>query len=270
MSWRDKYAVHPAADVFPMMSDEALADLGEDIKKNGLKTPIIFQDTGGKELVLLDGRNRLEAMERAGILGGYIDRLYLTGDPVAHIIGLNIRRRHLTKEQQADLIVAATRAALAAETAKLNARRADKYIGRNGESVTERIVADRATILSVGESVKPRQEGEVCRGGRGKINPLKKMAVALSEGHDIGKRTIERSLAKAEGRIPEPSRFAGPKLRSRPKKLEAHTGLDAARRYYLERCADPGVDIDEEMAIVLDALREIAGRRFVASRGGPN
>ena len=36
MGWRDKYKVHPAADVFPMMSDEELAELGEDIKKNGL------------------------------------------------------------------------------------------------------------------------------------------------------------------------------------------------------------------------------------------
>jgi hypothetical protein len=33
--WRDTYKVHPAADVFPMMSDEKLAQLGEDIKAMG-------------------------------------------------------------------------------------------------------------------------------------------------------------------------------------------------------------------------------------------
>ena len=40
MSWRDQYKVHPAADVFPMMSDEELEALGDDIKKNGLRQPI--------------------------------------------------------------------------------------------------------------------------------------------------------------------------------------------------------------------------------------
>jgi hypothetical protein len=43
--WRDKYKVHPAADVFPMLSDDELAKLGEDIKANGLQSPIICQVT---------------------------------------------------------------------------------------------------------------------------------------------------------------------------------------------------------------------------------
>ena len=34
--WRDTCAVHPAADVFPMMSDEEIDDLAADIKKHGL------------------------------------------------------------------------------------------------------------------------------------------------------------------------------------------------------------------------------------------
>jgi ParB/Sulfiredoxin domain len=112
VSWREKYKVHPAADVFSMMSDEDLAKLGDDIKANGLKHPIIFQNTDNNgDEILLDGRNRLEAMERAGIRSEYIDKHYRMGDPVAHIIGLNIHRRHLTKQQQADLIVAVHKAA---------------------------------------------------------------------------------------------------------------------------------------------------------------
>jgi hypothetical protein len=103
--WREQYKVHPAADVFPMMSDEELAKLGEDIKTNGLKHPIIFMDMDGRDLVLLDGRNRLEAIERAG-MECWIDKHYLRGDPLAHIIGLNIRRRHLTPAQIADFLVA--------------------------------------------------------------------------------------------------------------------------------------------------------------------
>src|SRR5215216_2203690 len=39
ISWRDVLPVHPAADLFPMMSPEDLRALGEDIKANGLKHP---------------------------------------------------------------------------------------------------------------------------------------------------------------------------------------------------------------------------------------
>ena len=38
-------------------------------------------------------------------------------------------------------------------------------------------------------------------------------------------------------------------------------GLEAARRHYLDQCADPGVNLDEEQRIIFDALREIAGKR---------
>ena len=107
-TWRDKYKVHPAAYAFPMMSDEELRDLGQDIKRNGLKHPIILQhnaDERGAKAVLLDGRNRLEAMERAGIDHGYIDKQFRMGDPVAHIISANLRRRHLTSGQLAAVLV---------------------------------------------------------------------------------------------------------------------------------------------------------------------
>ena len=66
--WRDTYKVHPAADAFPMMSEEKLAQLGEDIKANGLNVPLTFcwiqVGTPTAHRVLIDGRNRLEATRR--------------------------------------------------------------------------------------------------------------------------------------------------------------------------------------------------------------
>src|SRR5262245_55299485 len=66
-SWRDVLPIHPAADLFPMMSPDELRALAEDIKKNGLRYPIVFcLADDGKGRLLLDGRNRLDAMELAG------------------------------------------------------------------------------------------------------------------------------------------------------------------------------------------------------------
>ena len=56
-------ALHPIADLFPMMTDEELANLAADIKANGLIHPIVVDKDG----VLIDGRNRDRACEIAGI-----------------------------------------------------------------------------------------------------------------------------------------------------------------------------------------------------------
>jgi ParB/Sulfiredoxin domain len=86
--------IHPAADAFPMMTDEELADLAEDIKANGLIHPIIT-DTDG---VLLDGRNRLKACYLAGVEPRFEK---FAGDSLAYIVSANLARRNLTKGQQA-------------------------------------------------------------------------------------------------------------------------------------------------------------------------
>lgn len=107
--WREKYKVHPAADVFPMMADDELAELQANIRAHGVKLPVVFWHDGR----LLDGRNRLEAMERLGIdtdrASIHADTV-MCGDPAAWVITLNIHRRHLTKQQRADLIVKALEA----------------------------------------------------------------------------------------------------------------------------------------------------------------
>src|SRR5215510_4316582 len=74
-SWREVYKVHPAADRFPMLPEEELRKLGEDIKANGLREPVVvwspddMMDMRKPEFseFLLDGRNRLDAMELVGL-----------------------------------------------------------------------------------------------------------------------------------------------------------------------------------------------------------
>src|SRR4051794_12057865 len=85
MTWQDRIKIHPAADAFPMMNDAELDELAADIRENGLRQPIVLWSEPGKVisqseekwrkaiaagkapegLLLLDGRNRLAAIERA-------------------------------------------------------------------------------------------------------------------------------------------------------------------------------------------------------------
>jgi hypothetical protein len=162
--WRERYKVHPVAELFPMMSGEELVKFGEDIRANGLKVPLDFQRKAGRD-VLLDGRNRLEAMERAGVSCS-ITRRYIEGDAIAHIISLNLKRRHLTKEQQAELILKGVRSSR-----------------QHGEMI-------------------PKRHAEGKRGSEKDIE--KAHAVEIANEHGISKRTVERASAKAAGREPPP------------------------------------------------------------------
>jgi ParB-like chromosome segregation protein Spo0J len=90
-----KRPVHPTADLFPMMTDEELANLAADIKANGLIHAIVVDKDG----VIIDGRNRDRACEIAGVEPEIVR--FEGDDPRAYIIASNISRRHLTKGQQA-------------------------------------------------------------------------------------------------------------------------------------------------------------------------
>ena len=95
--------IHPVADLFPMMTDDELNDLAEDILANGLIHPVVVDEEGR----LVDGRNRLAACQRVGVVPQFVA---LNGhDPVAFIIGANVTRRHLSKGQQAMAVAKARR-----------------------------------------------------------------------------------------------------------------------------------------------------------------
>jgi hypothetical protein len=136
-SWRNIIRVHPAANLFPRMSPDELRALGQDIRARGLTDPITLirqprrrpdgtLHVADYELVLLDGINRLDAMQGAGfklvrdgkldptlghkalglepLSGGGYAELDADVDPFAFVISRNIQRRHLTIQQRRDVI----------------------------------------------------------------------------------------------------------------------------------------------------------------------
>jgi ParB-like chromosome segregation protein Spo0J len=84
---------HSLANLFPSLEDKELEELAADIRKHGLREPIVTFE--GK---ILDGRNRYLACERAGVEPRFEE--YEGTDPIAYVISLNLKRRHLDESQR--------------------------------------------------------------------------------------------------------------------------------------------------------------------------
>jgi hypothetical protein len=172
-SWRDSIAIHPATNLFPLLGDAELREVGEDIKKNGLTSPIAIRIENDTP-ILLDGRNRLDAMERVGLRVNLVEGRHhywhviaeeciddsdgewcnldinqrigpftvtvVTSDPVAYIISANINRRNLTGEQKRELVT---------KVLKANPERSDR-------ATAELVRVDHKTVGSVRRDLEAR------------------------------------------------------------------------------------------------------------------
>jgi ParB-like chromosome segregation protein Spo0J len=129
--WRARLPIHPAAEVLPPMPPDQFNALARDIKRHGLQQRVmLWLDTESSTTYLLDGRHRLDALERNGVpifdeatgkvASAFSQTLTSIGsDPAAVIISLNLRRRQFTPQQQVRLaqqIIAAGRTSPGAET----------------------------------------------------------------------------------------------------------------------------------------------------------
>jgi hypothetical protein len=171
-SWRDHWPVHSAAELFPLMTEAELCELGEDIKNKGLTTPIALwaksqMDWDKKKIHLLDGRNRLDAMELAGLDAlEVVGRQYFTllgDDPYAYVISANIQRRHLTADQRRELIAAV----LKAKPEQSNLQ------------IAKQVKADDKTVAKVRKKLEstsdiPRLEKTIGADGKARKQPVKR------------------------------------------------------------------------------------------------
>jgi hypothetical protein len=92
---------HPAAELFPLMTQIELEALAENIATIGQQDPIKTLDGGDGPMVLI-GRNRFRACQMRG-LTPWIEPISegFNGDPVALVIASNRHRVHLTGAQLA-------------------------------------------------------------------------------------------------------------------------------------------------------------------------
>ena len=152
---------HPLADLFPLLEGQDFAELVDDIREHGLHEPIVVYEDK-----ILDGRNRYRACLAAGIDPTFT--AYTGDDPVAYVVSLNLRRRHLDESQRA--MVAAKLATL-----KLgdNQHSEGLPIGRSSE------------LLNVGERTVARAREVQEHGTPELVSAVERGAVSVSAAADV-------------------------------------------------------------------------------------
>lgn len=175
--WRKKLSVHPAADCLPMMSAPEIKALAADIKANGLlnKIDLVVQPHNEDDM-LLDGRNRMEAMELLGkklfspkgeLLPEFRGREIVIDDEdaIKHVTSANIARRHLTNEQKREAVTK-----LLKSNPHYTDGRIAKHIGVNQSTVSRKRaeMENNAELNSVPVKERARADGKAPSGGRPK------------------------------------------------------------------------------------------------------
>jgi hypothetical protein len=87
---------HSYAEIFPLLEDDEIDALADDIKENGLRHVISLYK--GK---ILDGRNRFLACQKAKVKPHYHKFQGDDDAALTFVVSANIKRRHLTFEQRA-------------------------------------------------------------------------------------------------------------------------------------------------------------------------
>jgi ParB-like nuclease domain len=189
---------HQFANLFPMLADDSLQQLAEDIKDRGLLDPIMLL-----EGQILDGRCRYAACEIAGVEPKF--EQYGGDDPLGYVLSRNLHRRHLTESQ---------RAMVAAKAADLkpgaNQHSEGLPIGRAAHllSVGQRSVARAREVLRRGvpELAKAVEVGELPVSSAAKISRMtmpeqrERVASALDRAKADGRGRINRSRKSATGK----------------------------------------------------------------------
>jgi hypothetical protein len=190
---------HPVADLFPMMTEDELREMAADIGERGLLHPIV-RDGEGR---VLDGRNRLAACTIAGVEPVFEE--YGGDDAAGYALAVNIKRRHLTKGQQAMI---AARALSIDGVKKLSTRQAGEAVGVSHMRVSQaRTVLQFAPDLADGvvsgevaldeayaKARENKQEADTDEAARLRLPA--DLAELVSTGH----RTLKDAGAEADAR----------------------------------------------------------------------
>jgi ParB-like chromosome segregation protein Spo0J len=207
---------HSFAGIYPLLADDELEKLADDIRQNGLHEPIVtFEDK------ILDGRNRQTACMLAGVKPVYRAFGGDKSEALRFVRSENERRRHLEKGQRAACQVKfeKTEATIAAEVETIREAAKERKGGRPK--------ADAKPPQTIGEVSKHDGETATARAKMAGTNrqyihdadTLAEKAPDLLDAVAEGKKSIPQAKAELKEReTPKPSTAGAVSLRAEDKK----------------------------------------------------
>lgn len=234
---------HPLAALFPMLEEAALQELAWDIRTNGLLEPIVQLDG-----MILDGRNRFEACQRAEVEPRFV--AFTGSDALAFVASKNLHRRQLTTAQRA--IIAAQILDLECPPVAQVGHHAAGTAGPGGPPTSQRQVA---AAMAVGRGTVQRAIAVVQHGAPELVEATKTGRLKIAQAAELATRPVEEQLAALAHppakpqRRPPPASTVAPLPGASPLMVRLGEGQDAFER---------GLDILAEVARMPDGAELVA------------
>ena len=198
---RNSIDIHPAATLLPSPSPEEYERLKEDIRKSGLRVPVVLTADGR----ILDGRSRVRACTELGMAyatrNATIDEML---DPPAFVLSMNAARRHMTGDQIIAVYLQANAAKVEAEKQEAKvAQQAGlkkgttrpvsttvKPTGKTAEKIAKAVGKSKSAVERVQrvQKVAPEKLADVAAG---KVSAAKVLKKVQDEVVDEGELTDE-------------------------------------------------------------------------------
>jgi ParB-like chromosome segregation protein Spo0J len=172
---KQELTFHKLSLIFPEMRHAQYKALVEDIKKHGLREPIVIF-----EGEILDRRHRYLACKEAGYQFGENDLTeFKDDDPLGYVVSHNLHRRHLTENQRA--IVAAKISTL-------------RY-GANQHRKEGSSIELSSTLLNVSEASTKRAKAVLDNGVPELVQMVEQNTIKASAVQELVKRPVEEQRA---------------------------------------------------------------------------
>lgn len=197
------YELHPLCTLFPRLNGAEFNALRDDIKANGLRSPIVLHDG-----MILDGGNRYRACIEAEVEPVFAE--FEGGNLVSFVLSANLHRRHMKEGQSAAIVSSAADWAAAA---KQGGTGANRHAGKEqtGKIATLQTVAQRAAESGASERTQ-RMADKVAKAdpelakqvAHGEVSLPKAVAQVEQKANPTRRATETASTVTPEQRAPGP------------------------------------------------------------------